>query len=39
MTLKEVLNWMLENKDDYEAMEEINRVSYAFMRPSPVKDY
>lgn len=31
LTLKDVLQWMLENKDDYDAMDEINRTSYAFI--------
>lgn len=30
-TLDDVLAWMLKNRSDYEAMDEINRTSYAYM--------
>lgn len=32
MTLKDVLEWMLDNRDDLDAMDEINRVSYAYLK-------
>lgn len=32
MTLKDVLKWMIDNSHDLDAMDEINRVSYAFMQ-------
>lgn len=31
LKLKDILQWMLDNKDDYDAMDEINRTSYAYM--------
>lgn len=32
ITAQEVLQWMLDNKDNYEAMDNINRVSFAYMK-------
>lgn len=39
LLLKDILSWMLEHKDDYDAMDEINRVSFAYMRGFKQRDY
>ena len=31
LTLKDVLQWMLENREDFDSMDEINRTSYAYI--------
>lgn len=37
--LSDILQWMLDNKDDYDAMDHINRVSFAYMRGIRGRDY
>lgn len=32
ITLNDILAWMLKHKDNYDEQDEINRVSFAYMR-------